>query len=421
MAEDLDILFCDDQPEKHDLFLVHVANRLKKEFKSYNFTFYHSQSLAEDYEDNYYGRCKDVGAKAVRTWLKEGKRFDLVITDMNYERGNVKMGTSETGLDIIREVHQYSQERSPWTRFILITAYPETAAVQRYVEVAEMLENEKESLITLSATESIVNMESVFARASLLVGKTVSDRQHYQKVQTQLTAPYLYDVTIISDEPSSEGIKVLVRQKGKSSREACIELKAHRYVFQALADPPKTFMKNGDLAREVIKLKRAEMGSEFAKLRRSEQIRILTVAGIRYSRNNSEFCDIENDDDFCRVARGSKVNGGEVGYQCQEVLDSLCIKKFYLKEDNAGSERGEKEERARVANAIRGQIKKIREEVSKQRVPLIPPYTEFDVIGRMHHDENEAPHLKGFICGYCLIFKLLGKQGYALTASVEWQ
>ncbi len=111
---ELNILFGDNVDWKHKAFREKVSAKLKQADKE--ITIHHTQSLSVRYESNYTQTCKKLGAKSVETWVREEKKFDLIITDLDYEL-DIKMGDQQTGLDIIDYVND-SNVKWPWTKYI---------------------------------------------------------------------------------------------------------------------------------------------------------------------------------------------------------------------------------------------------------------------------------------------------------------
>src|SRR5438552_150686 len=107
------------------------------------------------------------------------------------------MGTSETGLNILRKIHTQTRCSSPWTRFILITAYPESVDFRDYAEVGGILRNDKESIIPMPETDSSASWQMVLLKATGLVAELISNRQQCRELVSQVRAPELYHVLFL--------------------------------------------------------------------------------------------------------------------------------------------------------------------------------------------------------------------------------
>src|SRR5438270_13503022 len=114
MRVDVSILFCDDELAKHEDFTALVelpvlkqleeaqeeAARSGTRFPDYSISFYHSQSY--DGPNN----LTRVSCRAnnVSGWIQEGKRFDIVVTDLDF--GGGRYGGHAEGIQVIKRLAQ---------------------------------------------------------------------------------------------------------------------------------------------------------------------------------------------------------------------------------------------------------------------------------------------------------------------------
>ncbi|MFZ5559498.1 MAG: hypothetical protein ACOZAL_01760 [Patescibacteria group bacterium] len=114
----VNILFCDDNPWRHELFVTRVAQPLLNEAPEGSFKFFFSESLAKFVEDEYSNIGKKLGAKSVESWIEEEKlRADLVVTDLDFTQFG--KGNLRTGLEIIEYCQKFAV---PWCQYLLISA-----------------------------------------------------------------------------------------------------------------------------------------------------------------------------------------------------------------------------------------------------------------------------------------------------------
>jgi CheY-like chemotaxis protein len=412
MTEVINILFCDNDGRRHKAFDDHVLAFLREQLPAYQFNPYYSQSLEPEFDDKYDSELWKIGARSVKVLLEQGLRPDLVITDMDFSL-TPQLGHPETGLDIIEEIAKRTHRECPWLRFILITAQAERAERGRLFDIAQYYlggdERAKESFIELSKNDPSVNWDKVRLRTGALVLKVVRDRTHYAEVMAGLTTPELYEVVIFRKDLSDDQMRVVIRERGEGGNALGFRLGAQSVTFAALAESPRRFISEGKLVRAATKRKAAAIGDVLVRVRADQQRRILANAGIEW-RDSREFCRLDDKNDLCSVAAGEAVPSGRVGYQCQEKLGALCVKKLLTREVDTRE--------AKVsADAVRRHVNEIRSMVSASSMALRGGAAgRYEMAGQFHSGE----HASGVFCGNCLVYRRRDKAGYALAASVRW-
>src|ERR1022692_347576 len=161
IRNEVHVLFCDNEPGRHELFLRFVLPSLKKAFPTYNVLAHHSQSLGPEYEANYDSTLKAKNAKSVWTFLADRQDWDLIISDIDFEK-KYRMGSPRTGVDILRVI---DSKRLIWTEAILITRYSDEQTHDLYDEIGGLMSG-RHSVINLSLSDPEQNWRNIASKAT---------------------------------------------------------------------------------------------------------------------------------------------------------------------------------------------------------------------------------------------------------------
>lgn len=131
------VLFCDNEPGRHEIFLRYVVPFLQERFSEYELLVDHSQSLEEGYEDDYSPSLKEKGAKSFSTFMKRKWKGDLVISDIDFFK-KVEMGSPLTGFEILKKLASHSR-RLWWCEALLITRYYAEQDHKPYIKAGALM------------------------------------------------------------------------------------------------------------------------------------------------------------------------------------------------------------------------------------------------------------------------------------------
>jgi len=431
MPEKYNVLFCDDLDDRHQAFRKFVENPLKEqEFigsarrsikmaPKYDFEFFYSQSLDLDRE------CDIPNARPVKAFIAEGKRFDVVVTDMNFE----DYGSGHTGLAIIEflALPENAPSRTQ-TKFIILTAHGnilgDDDARARYHKLRD------DGVLYGYCWAELIASRAPWEqlRAQIYDFIDAADRQRSLAESLQL-----YDITIIRTPDVSRALGVIIQEKnagtGASQARKVIFMGpiesdldsitvAPRgqgvYIFQALADSWPRFMPTGQLQKKtsdlIRKLSTSGSTTQFDKKKRTP---LLRAAGINVSQtSNPNICDIGDVKALCLVAKGERpVRPDEVGWNCQEKLDSYCVKRFLYQETTSSDEPSP----VVKPDSVRMFIKEVADKISQSNKSV-----STDTAAAQNSLRHEAEHVNGVMCGRCIIFNRGDHHGYRLNGEVTF-
>lgn len=418
--KEIKILFCDDRPGRHEIFKARINEVIRTRKKAlevlkrpdHKILVYHScglegsQHCPADWKGTadcnwMQGDCTKWQVKPVKTWLEEGEKFDLVITDINFEDG--ARGHRRKGFEIARYI--FRNGSLPSTQFLLLTAYGDYIFIENEARknLIEMQEGPITSLKNWLDFEGDPDKFSndFGSRILTLIEDCIQEREKYDKVIKELIAPETYKIKILHRDPFWNDLGVIISEKKTNGRKMSLKLRAQRLEFWILAEKPQEYITEEELARRV---KEIEEGHEkYEKLSPKERINILQKFGVNLKSENPP-CNIM-DDNLCNYATGNELpHPGKQGSQCQNV-SGYCVKELYQK---VRLESQIKEQ------TIRARINQVRKKVSEKKVNLSQP------IPKENCSKDVFQHKENIFCGYCLIHhREKGKAGYALAASVE--
>jgi hypothetical protein len=296
MSRTFRILFGDNEPGRHELFLELVIRKLEKRFgEGYSFDVDHSQSVDPAYEAGYDPWLLRKGAKSVRSFLAAGWEGDLVISDVNYDK-KVKMGEPHTGADVGREIAA-REKKLHWCEVIWMTRYTQEQTAQLHIEMGGILPG-RSHFVEMSATDPEKNWDFVADLATRCLEDALVVRDGFS------VPPDLYRVRLFHSA-FEEAVCLTVWHNAK---EICLYKHAFegqdRDILLALHGASRKFLEQEPLVRKV----RAQ-----AKTRRNPgRDATANSVRLRVKKIRSTFPNVVDDrtEDPAEIRRAGKIHSG---------------------------------------------------------------------------------------------------------------